>query len=402
MNQLLLPPPATFEKPERLNLDLVGFDIPQLLGFDGPRGFNTAADTDSTQTIYRTVDGVELSKMWAEFQRTLTKWNSQRDTLTNLLTTDLTTESETVRVPVEEDFEEASEFGVPKGIRNGTPYRFGFSFKWWDIAIRYTWRYLLDATANELRALHAQAMEADNRLMFTRVLRQIFNNGGSTAIISTETLNVYPFYNGDSMVPPKWKNVVHSASHNHYLVSGGSTIDSGDLVDMINHMTHHGYQPTKGYRMVLLVNPQEGDVIRGFSLADNDKYDFVPGPAYGGGVYLQQGQLVAAPAMTVFQDLNTIGTWGPLTIVEEEYIPAGYAFAFVTGGADSISNPVGIRSHERPEMKGLKLIQGPVTNYPLQESYYLHGMGTGVRHRGAGVVLQVKSTGTYDIPAAYA
>ena len=399
MNALLLPnqssAAATLD-------DFLNFRAFVMGGQDSRRGANARADADAQDALLATVDGVELSAMWTEFNRTIAMWNQQRDALVNLLTFDLTKESETVRVPVEQDFEEASEFGVPKGITQGSPYRFGFTFKWWDLAIRYTWRFLLDATADELRALNNQAMEADNRLMFTRVMRQVFNNAGGTAVINTETLNVYPFYNGDSMVPPKWKNTTHTTGHDHYLVSGASTVDSGDLDDMVAHMTHHGYSPTKGHRMVLLVNEQEGADIRTFSVGGGDKYDFIPGPAYGGGVFRTVGDLVAAPSMDQFAGLNTIGTYGPLVIVEENYIPAGYMFSFVTGGEGSISNPVGLRNHQRAEMKGLRLVQGPVAKYPLQESYYLHGFGTGVRHRGAGVVMQVKASGSYDIPSAYA
>lgn len=372
-----------------------------LHGQDGPRGTNALADTDSNRIIFRSVDGVELNKMWKEFNTTLKAWNKWRSPLVNLLTHSLDIESETVRTPEEQDMEEASEFGVPKGITSGDAYRFGYSLKFYDIAIRYTWRYLLKATSDEIRGLHLQAMDADGRKMFQQILRRVFNNGSTNTVINYETLNVYGFYNGDSMVPPRYQTNVHSSGHNHYLVSGGATVDAGDLNDMVTHLNHHGYTLTNGYRQILLVNPAQGDVIRGFKVSGGAKFDFIPGSNYGGGVYLQEGKIVGAPATNGLPaGLEVIGTWGPLVVIEDGNIPAGYMFAFATGGEKNLNNPIGLR--EDPQVKGLTLLAGSQHGYPLQDSYYLHGFGTGVRHRGAGVVMQVKASGSYEIPTAYA
>jgi hypothetical protein len=52
-------------------------------------------------------------------------------------------------------------------------------------------------------------------------------------------------------------------------------------------------------------------------------------------------------------------------------------------------------------LRGLRLVKGAVPDYPLIDSYYQRGFGTGVRQRGGGVVMQVTASGTYTIPAAY-
>lgn len=384
---------------------LSGKDINAARGFEAllaqnisgnENGYNEAGDI-----ITQTSDGFPLARMWAEFQRTISMWNSQRDALTNLLTFTVTQPIEGVRYPVEEDFQEASEFGVPVGQRLGGSYRMGYDFKWWDLAIRYTWMFLLDASADQLRALNNQALEADNRLMFTRVMRAVFNNVTRTAEIDGENINVYPFYNGDTIVPPKWKNTVHTTGHTHYLESGGATVDPGDVEAMIAHLTHHGYTNSRGYRLVLLVNSQEGATIRGFTKGTaSASYSFIPGPNYGGGVYLPANSgIVGRPAIADLPGLESIGTYGPVTVVEEDYIPAGYMFAFATAGEQNLGNPVGIREHE--SLKGLRLVKGRDNEYPLIDSYYVHGLGTGVRHRGAGVVMEIGNGGTYTIPADY-
>ena len=61
------------------------------------------------------------------------------------------------------------------------------------------------------------------------------------------------------------------------------------------------------------------------------------------------------------------------------------------------SNPVGFREHVNPAYQGLRHIpdNGP---YPIQSSFFGRGFGTGVRHRGAAVVCQITTNGSYTAP----
>lgn len=376
--------------------DLLDLQSLQLSGADY-QGYNEEADL-----VTQTQDGVDLNKMWDEFQRIIRQWNSQRNPYISAFTFSVTNPIETVAYPIESDFEEASEFGVPKGIRLPSNFQMGYDFKWYDLAIRYTWRFLLHATSAQLRGLQNQALEADNRLQFTRVMRAIFNNVTRTAEIDGNNYNVYPFYNGDSQVPPKWKTTTHSSAHQHYITSGAATIDSGDLEVLATHLGHHGYTQLNGYDLILLVNPQEGDVIRTFAVADGDKYTFIPTENVGGGVLFNEGgaTIVGRPRVATVPGLPSIGTWGSFTVVEDDYIPAGYVVALSSAGEEGLGNPVGIREDEA--LRGLRLAQDVQRKYPLMDSYYVHGMGTGIRHRGGGVVMEITADASYDIPAEYA
>jgi hypothetical protein len=348
--------------------------------------------------------------MWREFQRTVAMLNSQRQPLLNLLTFDVPAGKPTERVllPTQDDFEEASEFGEPKGIRPGVPFIAGYDFTWYDLAIRYTWRFLAEASSDQIRALNASALEADLRLVWTRVMRTIFNSTNSSATVNDQNVNVYRLWNADGNVPPPYKGTTFSGSHTHYITSGAATVDPGDLKDLEDHLYHHGYRMTLGYNLVLMVNRQEATVIRTFKAGTNGAlYDFIPGPNIGGGIYLPANSgIVGAPTNTVPGfTAGTIGSYGPFMVVEEDYIPAGYMLAFASGGEQNIGNLVGIRQHERSGLRGLMLMPtnaAPGQDYPLTDSFYQHGLGTGVRHRGAGVVMQVTVSGTYTIPAAYA
>jgi hypothetical protein len=100
--------------------------------------------------------------------------------------------------------------------------------------------------------------------------------------------------------------------------------------------------------------------------------------------------------------MNVIGAYGPVLIIEEDYIPAGYMLLIASGGQANLQNPVGIREHANTALRGLRLVKGPNPDYPLQESYYQRGFGTGVRQRGVAVVMQNPgSVVAYQIPTAY-
>lgn len=391
MSKLLLPPPGASVEMRSMWDQYLDYK------FQGAeaKGYNEVGDL-----ITEAKDGVPLNRMWDEFQKTINLWNAQRDPLVSLLSYKVSTPIESVRYPVQEDFQEASEYGEPTGIRMGPAFKMGFDFKWWDLAIRYTWQFLADSTSDQLSALNNEALEADNRLVFTRILRRIFNNTANTAVIDEQSVNVYPFYNGDTMVPPKWKNTTHSTGHDHYFGTNGATLTSDDLDDAENHLYHHGYTTNNGYSLILMVNRQEGAVIRTFTVAGSDTYTFIPGNGTGGGVFIPaNGGIVARPNIPNVAGLLVIGTYGPWVVVEEDYIPAGYVLAFATGGPGNINNPVGVREHDR--IKGLRLVKGKDNDYPLTDSFYVHGLGTGVRHRGAGVVMQVVASTSYTIPADY-
>lgn len=369
----------------------------------GDRGYNTEGDV-----LTQTVDGRNLNDVWAEFQATLGMHNEARQRLIDLLTYNVSAPVEDVPLISTEDFEEASEFGEPKGIGAGGFWSMGFGFKWYDLAIRYTWKYLAEATAAQVESLNNMAIEADNRLVFNQVLRAIFNNNTRTADIRGTAYNVYPFYNGDAAAaPPNYKNYSFSDTHNHYLTSGAAAVDSGDLDTMATQLKHHGHGTAANGGQLILMVPEDGaevTAIRSFRVADGDSYDFIP--AQGQSPFLLPtntgGIAGGAQPPSTFQGLAVAGRYGPWLVVEESYIPSGYMVGLASGGEVSAANPVGIREHLNPGLRGLQLVKGRSDDYPLIDSFYRRGFGTGIRQRGAGVVMEVTADATYDIPAEYA
>ena len=93
--------------------------------------------------------------------------------------------------------------------------------------------------------------------------------------------------------------------------------------------------------------------------------------------------------------------YGNVLIVQEDLIPAGYVVLAATGGPDNLQNPVGLREHANASLRGLRLVKGPVADYPLIDSFYNRGFGTGIRQRGGAAVMQITTSATYTPPASY-
>lgn len=371
--------------------------VDSLQSFNGSEaGFNERAD------VIIAADGTDLNDFWNEVQATIRIRNADKSSLIDALSFKVSGISEEISVPTEVDFEEASEYGQPVGIRAGAVRLFrGFDFKFYDLAVRYTWMFIAEADRQQLQTHHNLALEADVKLTFRKVMQRLFNPlNGNGFTDKNEAVTVFSFYNGDGEVPPKVKQTTFAGSHNHFVVSGAAAVRPQDLDTLATLTEEHGYTLQAGYRTVLMVNKQEADIIKGFRTTNGAKYDFVPNPAtYGGAVWVpNNGTYVGGPTGQV---KGEIGTYGPFHVVEEGYIPAGYLVSTVTGGQLNFGNPIGIREHSNEAYRGLKVIPGQRSDYPLIDSFYRKGLGTGIRHRGAGAIMQIKASGVYTVPAAY-
>lgn len=376
-----------------------------LLGVGGgERGYNAAGDV-----LTRTSDGRDLNNLWNEFQATLALQNAQRQPIIDFLTFGVTNIIEdVVQAGSGANFEIASEYGEPVGVRTKLQYlSLSYDFQWYDIAARYTWQFLAEASAAQVETIHSTVLEADNRNLFDKIMRTVFNATNLSTTITGQAYTVYKFYNNDGTVPPAFKTNTFTGTHQHYLTSGAAAVDSGDVEALQDHLAHHGYTKGLGYRLVLMVNKAQGDSIRTWRLnvtnanAAVAKYDFIPARGREDLVFSSTQQVVGDQPAPTLGGLDVIGSYGDLLIVQDDFIPAGYMFAFATGGQANLGNPIGLREHLNPALRGLRLIKGRDADYPLVDSFYGRGFGTGVRQRGGGAVMQITAAGTYTAPAAY-
>lgn len=396
--EFLIPARATYTTPhkgmELVDLRSLGI-YPGIAG--GAKGINAKGDL-----VTVTEDGVDFNTLWNTYQDFLAEFNRRRDPLLNFLSWRTTKAREDiVGAGAQADFEEASEYGEPVGIRPEAPptTSMGYTFKWYDLAARFTWQYLIDVPSQQIDAITNMAAEAHNRGVFTQVMKTLFNTVRRT---NKEGMTVYPFYSGQvGDLPPAVGTTTFADSHQHFVTAAALTPAAVEA--LITLIREHGYTQSKGYRLVIMINEAQEGTIRQFRSTANGgtgTYDFVPSQGTSTLIMPTDVQVVGGRPPATLNGMEVVGGYYEATIVKNEFIPAGYLVAFATGGEENILNPIAIREHTQQSLRGMRLVKGRTPDYPLIDSYYAHGMGTGIRHRGAGAVLQITG-GAYAVPAAY-
>lgn len=376
----------------------------RIWGGDGNRsGYMTEGDI-----LTHTVDGVDLNMLWSEFIDANTIYNEHKQGMVGILTYPTLSEIELVPQIGDFDFEEATEFGIPRGQNtNISYYQLAYDYKDYDLKLGYTWKFLRDSPAQQIEAIHTKAIQADQALVFRKVFEALFYNVSRTTIINSLQYNVLPLANADGWIPPAYKGTVFDGSHNHYLASGAAVVDSGDVEDSVNHLTEHGYGWDTGTQIVCFANRSEINQIRTFRFgqANNNgvtaNYDFVPALGQPALIVPNAEGLLGGQAPAVWNGLRVSGSYMDVLFIEEPLLPVGYMLFLSTGGVNTDENIVGIREHVSAEWRGLRLLPGNQQRYPLIDGYYIHGFGTGVRRRTGAVVTQITTNGTYTPPTQY-
>ena len=369
-------------------------------GADNQSGYNTEGDLK-----FRTTDGVPYSEIWSLFETSLDAYNQHKDKMVQLLTYPVGAETEMVPRIGKFKFEKASEFGVPQSARTDVGfYQLAYDFEDYDLALRYTWKFLRGVSQSQLKSYHNEAMKSDKALIWAKVMEAIFNNTTRQAEINGLMYNVHPLYNGDGMVPPAYNNVVFDGTHNHYLVSGGAKIDSEDVEMAANHIREHGYTKAAGTQIICLAGKAEINEVRRFRFGqvnNNTKianYDFVPSSEQPPMLIPNAEGLLGERPPNTWNGLKISGSYDDVYYIEEITMPAGYVLFLASGGLLAGTNLVGLREHEDAVWRGLRMIPGNQSNYPLVDGFYQRSFGTGIRQRGGAVVLQIKASGSYDVP----
>lgn len=367
------------------------------------RGYNTLGDV-----LTKTADGRDLNELWTEFQQVVAIYNERRNTLISLLTFPVTQVIEDVPQITTTDFEEATEFGVPVSMRNGlSAFQMAYDFRWYDLRKSYTWMFLAEANTNQVEALHQQALEADNRLQFNKVMNTLFRPTNRAATIQGQNYTVFSFYNADGTIPPPYGPNTFDGTHTHFRKSNAALVDSQDLESAIDDLRLHGYSPQTGTQIIILCNNTEANEIRRFRMNQTNNnaavalYDFIPAQGQPGLIVPNAVGLIGTQPPSSFQGLPVVGSYADALIVVEDYIPPGYMAFLASGGDSNLNNAIGFREHQNADLRGLRLIPGDSQSYPLIDGYYIRGFGTGIRQRGAGLILQIGVGTVYAAPTQY-
>lgn len=380
---------------------VIGFvdDEPIYSLFGGDSGIHTQGDV----LVNETSDGVDLNTIWADIAAVLQLYNQERSTIASILSYHTTAVAEPVPQSITyESFDVASEFGVPTALREAPDVLLmGYDFKDWDKATRFTWKYLRDADLRQVNSVVNRMLESDNRLVNGAILDRLFNPQERANEFGH---SVYGLWTGaDGIGPLPYLGKTFPTSTNHYLATGAAQIDSQDVEIAMKMITDKGFGRQPGTQLLILANPEDGQYIETWKagvasrpsgpLAAHDFVRSITAPAY-----LTQDNVIGKVAPGDFNGLPVTGSYGPAWLIQSEFIPAGWFAVVASGGLNSTLNPVGVREHVKTQYQGLRIIPGRQPEYPLQESFFARGFGTGVRQRGAAVCVQVTTDSSYTAP----
>jgi hypothetical protein len=363
------------------------------------RGIGT--EGDALPRVTQLGDGADINAVWQTMAQALQVWNQNRSALASLLTFEHTNASDAI--PQSQDlssiFEEATEFGEPESIRPMGYLRLGYTFEHFDTATRFSWRALMEMSTEQVLATANLAIAGDEHKINRDIMTRLFNPEQTANENETP---VYGLWNGDGQVPPAYQGKLFTSNHTHYLVSGNDEIDSGDIEALAKHVGEHGYLADPGAQLLLLCNPEQAEKIASFRAGEISAntivahHDYVPSTSTP--AFYTPGGIEGKRAPGDIAGLKISGSYGPLWIMPLDDVPVDYLACVATYGQNSPNNVIGFRQHTSSRLQGLLQIPGPVPGYPLQESFFTHSYGLGVRRRGQAAVMQIKETGDYEVP----
>ena len=355
---------------------------------------------ESDAIVSKTSDGADLNQLYAEFRDVLKIWNDNLDTLVSLISYRTVSPAEYLLQSADgARMERASEFGAPKAVKSEPATVVGFDFEDYDIATRWSYRYLRSASKAQIQSSFDNIMSGHNKAVVSATLQRLFDNASHITPEGNQSVGQWA---GD-MKPPSHLGKSFAADHNHYLVSGATSVDSEDIEGLQNIVSEHGYGRSQGSQLLLLCNDLEAEKIASYRagvVSANTKvakYDFIPSTSAP--AWISSETVIGATPAGDISGLECIGSYGRLLIVPHAAVPEGYLSVVASAGANSPANPIGFREHPDEAHRGLKLVPGNWQGYPLIEALGYAGFGCGTRHRGAAAVMQIKASGSYDVPA---
>ena len=350
------------------------------------------ADTDY---IYNAQVGQRA--IWEEVQRYIAAQNAALDAITGVFV-DETTENYTRR------------YKLPTGgmlqRRGGQAQSAAVKgFAGWDVAFpleeygeqiagdEVTLAYM---TAGELRRhIDGVTIRNQNTVRY-EILRALFNNTSRTwtdPVSSTGDLTIQPLANGDAVTYPPVAGVSEGAAENHYIVAGyvaSGISNSNDPIAgiAVPELEEHFGIPTGGSNIAVLFNRTETPQLSALAAVVDVEDRFIrPGDdtAVPVGLPTLSGRTIGR---------HTSGAW----LQEWPNMPADYLFAV------HLDAPRPVVRRRDPAATGLPdglALVSTDAEYPFRAAHWRHRFGFGVGNRLNGVIIQLKASGSYDIPTAF-
>lgn len=234
----------------------------------------------------------------------------------------------------------------------------------------------------------------DRNTVRYEILKALLNNVQRTFVDPLYgSLSVEPLANGDSVVFPPVLGSESEATDNHYLESGYAASAISDTNDpyatIVAELEEHFGVVTGGSNIATFIN--NAQVAKTLALT---KFDSVVDRFIrpGANANLPQDLPASMPGRVLGR--HSDGTW----VVEWRSVPSAYMIAV------HLEAPAPLLERVDPADtglgSGLQLVAED-GDYPISSSHYEHRFGLGAGNRLNGVVMELGSGGTYDIPSGY-
>ena len=188
------------------------------------------ADVICAQTLVcQLADGLGLDELWEEFETILNFWNSERTSITDLLSFKTTLAGEAVVQSVDSGpFERATETGI--AVAQGVPLEaavLGYDRHDWDRRSSFTWKALRDSSTEQVRTVFQAILHADTSLVTGRVLRRLLDPAPSH---NEAGWPVVGLWRGDGTIPPPFGFNTFDGTETMYIASPAQrTLDSAPI-----------------------------------------------------------------------------------------------------------------------------------------------------------------------------
>lgn len=206
------------------------------------------------------------------------------------------------------------------------------------------------------------------------------------------SLSVQPLANGDAVLYPPLLGSESEATADHYLVSGyaaSAISDTNNPFRTMRDLLESKFgAPTGGGNVAVLIN--DAQTAKSLDLTEFNRVTdrmVVPGA--------NTDRVAGLPALPG----RILGrTDSGVTVAEWRWLPAGYMLGVV------LDAPAPLKMRVDPAYTGLPTDLALVAednDYPFKTSYWASRYGFGVGNRLNGVVMQLKASGSYDVPTGY-
>lgn len=225
------------------------------------------------------------------------------------------------------------------------------------------------------------------------MLKAILNNTTRTFVDPINgSLSIQPLANGDTVVYPPVLGSESEATDDHYVVSGYAAADVSDtnnpLITGRDELEEHFGTPTGGGQIVSFINNAQVAKIKALA-----EFNSVVDMAITPGANTDRVNMLPNVPGRILGRTDS-GVW----VSEWRWVPSGYIVNV------SLDAPPPLKMRVDPTDtglgSGLQLVAEDQIN-PLRVAYWENRFGIGCANRLNGVVIQLKASGSYDIPTGY-